>query len=160
MPSISVICDVIILVGAVVVAITNIWKFFARPAEKMKEKYDEETTAHFRESLVKELPQAINEQKISDTLLQNIMPALDNIRQMNETQNDKIEILMTSSRDILREKIMTLYYLHKKDKVLHFYEREALDQYYKDYKAEGGNSYIDKYFARMEKWEVLDEDYS
>jgi hypothetical protein len=32
------------------------------------------------------------------------------------------------------------------------YEKEALEQYYIDYKAEGGNSYIDKYYKRMSTW--------
>jgi hypothetical protein len=35
------------------------------------------------------------------------------------------------------------------------YEREALDQYYKDYHALNGNSYIDKRMARMAKWQVI-----
>jgi hypothetical protein len=38
-------------------------------------------------------------------------------------------------------------------------EREALDVYYADYKAIGGNSYIDKYYRRMKRWRVDYEDY-
>jgi hypothetical protein len=40
-----------------------------------------------------------------------------------------------------------------------YHEREALTQYYKDYKAMGGNSYIDRYYNRMSDWDVTDDDY-
>lgn len=39
------------------------------------------------------------------------------------------------------------------------HEREALEQYYKDYKALNGNSYIDKYYSRMILWDIVADDY-
>ena len=50
------------------------------------------------------------------------------------------------------------YNKNKSDKHMTFHEREALDQYYKDYKKIGGNSYIDKYYNRMSVWTVGDDD--
>ena len=35
------------------------------------------------------------------------------------------------------------------------YDREALTQYYKDYKALNGNSYIDRRYERMKRWETI-----
>ena len=32
-------------------------------------------------------------------------------------------------------------------------------QYYKDYKAINGNSYIDKYYNRMKKWAIVPDEY-
>lgn len=159
MPSISLICDVVILIGAVVVAITNIWKFFAKPTARIRNLYGEEAAKRFRESLARELPRAINEQKISESLLENVMPLLEEIKQMNAEQNEKIDILMTSSRDMLREKILSIYYAHQKDKKLRRYERDALDLLFKDYKTEGGNSYIDKCYSIMSKWQVEEEEF-
>jgi hypothetical protein len=37
-------------------------------------------------------------------------------------------------------------------------EKERLDQFYKDYKALKGNSYIDKYYKRMSAWKIHDYD--
>jgi helix-turn-helix protein len=54
---------------------------------------------------------------------------------------------------------MALYHKNKADRKLSEHEREALVQYYKDYKAVNGNSYIDKYYARMEKWQTIPEEY-
>jgi hypothetical protein len=54
---------------------------------------------------------------------------------------------------------MNIYHKNKAERAMTEYEREALDQYYKDYHALKGNSYIDKRMARMDKWQVIyDED--
>jgi hypothetical protein len=67
--------------------------------------------------------------------------------------------LVISAKDVLREKIMGIYHKNKRDKTLTLNEKEALDQYYIDYKAMKGNSYIDKYYNRMKKWRVIEDDY-
>ena len=46
---------------------------------------------------------------------------------------------------------------HRRNVTRNIIERERLDQYYKDYKALKGNSYIDKYYNRMKKWETVDD---
>jgi hypothetical protein len=56
---------------------------------------------------------------------------------------------------VLREKIMAIYHKNKQARTLSEYEREALEQYYKDYKALKGNSYIDKRYGRMSKWQIV-----
>jgi hypothetical protein len=80
-----------------------------------------------------------------------------------QTKMDGVEkgmsIMADSARDVLREKIMFIYHHGKATKSMPQHHREALDQYYKDYKAMKGNSYIDKYFKRMKDWKVLDDDY-
>jgi hypothetical protein len=60
---------------------------------------------------------------------------------------------------VLREKIMGIYHKNKRERTLTLSEKEALDQYYIDYKAMKGNSYIDKYYKRMKKWKVDEDDY-
>jgi hypothetical protein len=68
--------------------------------------------------------------------------------------------LVISAKDVLRAKIMRIYDENVKTKKIHLSDKEALDQYYLDYKALKGNSYIDKYYGRMKKWEVIDDDYN
>ena len=55
---------------------------------------------------------------------------------------------------MLRQRIMMIYHNYKTSKRITIYDREALDEAYKDYKAEGGNSYIDKYYNRTLSWET------
>jgi hypothetical protein len=74
------------------------------------------------------------------------------------TNTKTIEALVISAKDVLREKIMAIYHKNKYNRTLTEYEREALNQYYIDYKALKGNSYIDKRYARMDKWKVIYDD--
>ena len=73
---------------------------------------------------------------------------------MSQNASD-LEALKISARDVLREKIMAIYHKNRAERAMSEYEREALDQYYKDYHALKGNSYIDKRMARMAKWQVI-----
>lgn len=166
------ICDVIILIAAVLVAISNIAKFFGKPIKFFKEKNEEE----FRENLKKELPPLLEKhdletrdrylrdrqrylEEIRDSVAAEIGADIKEIKEMNIAQSKEIKTLTDSSKDMLREKIMGIYYSGKKDRTLTLYQHEALQQYYKDYKAENGNSYIDKYWQRMSTWKTLDDDY-
>ena len=74
------------------------------------------------------------------------------------TNSQTIDALVISAKDVLREKIMAIYHKNKYNRTLTEYEREALNQYYVDYKALGGNSYIDKRYNRMDKWKVIYDD--
>lgn len=91
------------------------------------------------------------------------------IVKINTLQNDEIEtikkilekieiqlnVLTESSKDIMRQRIMSIYHKNKVERRMPLYDREALNELYKDYKKEKGNNYIDKYFSRMEKWETV-----
>jgi hypothetical protein len=196
--TLTIICDVIILVAAVCVAIANIYKFFASGGKKVKDKIDEnraeqlqaekmrtretitevnteqeaarkeETIKVLREVLpgmlvdhdlkLREKYKADREQYLLDIKeavvreIQTQLNAVDNI------QCD-MEALAESAKDVLREKIMALYHKNKRSRTMEEHEKEALTQYYKDYKAIGGNSYIDKYYGRMSTWDVIPDDY-
>jgi hypothetical protein len=45
---------------------------------------------------------------------------------VNKNEED-LEALKISARDVLREKIMTIYHKNKSDRTMNEYEREALD---------------------------------
>lgn len=72
---------------------------------------------------------------------------------------DYVSQLALSAKDVLREKIMGVYHKNRNDRTLTENEKEALDVYYKDYKAIGGNSYIDRYYRRMSSWRVIPDHY-
>lgn len=74
------------------------------------------------------------------------------------TNSQTIDALVISAKDVLREKIMAIYHKNKYNRTMTEYEREALNQYYVDYKALNGNSYIDKRYNRMNKWKVIYDD--
>ena len=196
--ALTTICDIIILVAALCVAITNIYKFFANGGKKVKDKIEEnraeqlqaektrtreviaevsteqeatrkaEIVAVLKEELpgmlvdhdikLREKYKADREQYLQDIKEAVVQEIEGQLNAVDSIQSD-MEALAESAKDVLREKIMALYHKNKRSRTMEEHEKEALTQYYKDYKAIGGNSYIDKYWTRMETWGVIPDDY-
>ena len=163
------IADAVILISAIAVAITNIYKFFAKPTSKIKQKMEEQEKARIKKILDEDFPERIKgfdketEQKHQthqENCVQQIKKEVLKEVEDDISRNSKtIEALVISARDVLREKIMGIYHKNKATHSMTEYEREALAQYYKDYKALDGNSYIDRRYERMVGWETIyDED--
>ena len=161
--------DLIILIGALCAAIYKIWDFFAKPTSKLKSRAKQRR----REEILAVLEEVLPEKLKSHDLDTRDRYKADRQRYLTEikdevikqvggtiTKNDKdLAALMISQRDVLREKIMRIYHSYKHERAFPLYEQEALKQYYKDYKELKGNSYIDKYYGRMDKWQIIYDDY-
>lgn len=175
MPPIETICDWIILFAAVVAAITTIIKFFKQPfiwGKNKKEQLKEQRKLEIKEVLIEEMPEKFLEhdletrnkylsdrqkylKEIKEEVHKEIKDTLDEIKQLNIEQTKQISLIHQSSKDMLRQRIMMIYHNCRESKKISIYDREALDEAYKDYKAEGGNSYIDKYYSRTIDWETF-----
>lgn len=163
------VADLIILIGALCAAIYKIWDFFAKPTSKLKTKIKEKRKREIVLVLDEVLPDKLkaHDLKVRDKYkadreryLQEIKEeVLEEVSDPISNNTDDLEALKISAKDVLREKIMVIYHKNKRERTLLEHEKEALAQYYKDYKRLNGNSYIDKYYARMEKWQVIYDDY-
>ena len=162
------IVDLIILIGALCAAIYKIWDFFAKPTSRLKQRSLEKEKARVIQILDEVLPDKLKEHdlqtrdKYKADRQQYLLDIKDEvIKQVGGSINqnaEDLEALRISAKDVLREKIMRIYHTYKNSRSFPLYEQEALEQYYKDYKKLKGNSYIDKYYGRMSKWEVTYED--
>lgn len=161
--------DLIILIGALCAAIYKIWDFFAKPTSKLKSRAKQRRETEIEAVLNRVLPEKL---KAHDLETRERYKA-DRQRYLTEIKDEVIkqvggtidknvedlEALKISAKDVLREKIMGIYHEYKTERAFPTYKKEALDQYYTDYKKLNGNSYIDKYYARMTKWQEIYEDY-
>ena len=142
---IQTICNIIILIGGVVGAILTIGKFSGIQFNFLKGK---------RKKLIKKdldelLPQYF------DKYMLEMQKELQEIKSINLKQNETIENLLYGIRDTLRYQIMAIYQKYKKTQQIPLYEYEKLEDTYKDYKKLDGNHYIDKYYERMQRWEII-----
>lgn len=160
--------DYIILFGALVGAIYKIYDFFATPTSKLKQRALEKEKQRIGIVLDEKLPQILynHDLETRDKYRNDRQNYLNEIKAeiLAEISDDintntkTIDALVISAKDVLREKIMAIYHKNKYNRTVTEYEREALNQYYIDYKALGGNSYIDKRYKRMDKWKVIYDD--
>ena len=166
--TISELVDYIILLGALAGAIYKIYDFFAMPTSKLKQRAIEREKEHIGAVLDEKLPQILYKHDLEtkekykndrQNYLNEIKAEiLAEIGDDINTSTKTIDALVISVKDVLREKIMAIYHKNKYNRTLTEYEREALNQYYVDYKALEGNSYIDKRYKRMDKWKVIYDD--
>ena len=162
------IVDYIILFAALLGAIYKIWDFFATPTSKLKQKAEEKEKQRIGAVLDEKLPKILYDHDLEtrdkykgdrQNYLNEIKAeVLKEIGNDMKTNTETIEALVISAKDVLREKIMAIYHKNKYNRTLTEYERESLNQYYIDYKALNGNSYIDKRYNRMDKWKVIFDD--
>lgn len=172
--SLESVCDLIILFGTAYFMILKMIDSFAKPTSKLKKKRVDKEKEKIKEALDEALPKYLESHDIEtkEKFLNEIKEALreenkndfEEIKEINKSQNEQLKYLKemilkinNSSKDIMRQKIMAIYHANKKTKTITIYDKEALDELYKDYKAQNGNSYIEKYYARMKKWKVIDE---
>lgn len=167
--TVSELVDYIVLIGALIGAIYTIWDFFATPTSKLKQRVISREKERIGAVLDEKLPTILynHDLQTRDKYMSDRQNYLNEIKAeiLTEISNDikanteTIDALVISTKDVLREKIMAIYQRNKYNRTMTEYEREALNQYYIDYKALNGNSYIDKRYARMDKWRVIfDED--
>ena len=165
------ICNWIILLGAVAVAVINILKFFGKPVSFFKKKKDKEYQQMLKKSLDEIMPNYFEQhdletrdkylgdrmnylKEIKKSVLEDTKNILEEIRKLSIEQSKNLEKLNQSSKDVLRQKIMTIYHQYKEHRKIPVFAKEALDELYKDYKSQGGNSYIDKYYNRTLSWKT------
>lgn len=170
--NLQVICNWIILIGSVLLAFERIYtNLIKKPSEKLSEKQKQLFNKHFDERLEKSLPPIVTKYMetaraeraaehqdllgdVEKIIEEKTAPFFAEIERINIEQNEKMSILTESSKDMLRDRIMDIYQRSKANKTLTFHDKESLEQYYKDYKAEKGNSYIDKYYKRMSTYSI------
>lgn len=121
-------------------------------------------------------------QKFSNRISKSIEPTIEELKKINEAQNKDIKalqdtlkqnqvqygkekellekqyiVLQTGILDMLRQRIMVIYHKYREVQIISRYDREIVDQLYKDYEKAGGNSYIEKIYARIKRWEVIED---
>lgn len=171
------IASIVILIGSVAVAITNIFKFFGKPIGFFKKKKEQELdreTQHIKTVLEEILPKKLYNhdietrdrykgdrqnylQEIKSSVLHDVEGTLQEILELQKELKEEIEKVNRSTKDMLRQRIMYIYEAHKEEGKLPLTMRENLDELYNDYTAQGGNSYITKYYKRMLLWEIIND---
>lgn len=168
------ICDLIILIGALVVAILNIYKFFAKPGSFLKQKMKKESQERIKEIFDELMPKYLEEhdlqtrekyladrkrylQEITNEVLSHIEDDLKQIKESNVEQNETIDILKKQAVDVLRQKIERIYYDYRDKKEIPQFALENLEELYADYTRGGGNHHITKLYKRMKTWKITDE---
>lgn len=147
--TLATICDIIVMIAAVCTALAAIWKFVLNSGKGVKK-----TAAK-----IKEKEEAALKQKIDEAISPVLFQLGENTKKLElvDAHDKQLASILDVQRELLRQRIMEIYSRNRSRKALEYHEREELEKAYKIYKEVDGNSYIDKYYIRMEKWDTIDE---
>lgn len=94
--------------------------------------------------------------KFTDEFVSSFVPPLvQPFKEQDEKLLQKIELLTSSSNDLLRKDMTDIYYKFLPYKKILQFEKECFIKLYDDYVKQGGNSYIQHIYAEMMEWEVV-----
>ena len=140
--------EVAMTVAPFLLALSTILSFIGKPIGFFKKKAKKaENERNYK--LIEEVTQKV---------VAKLEPDLDEIKQQNIEQYEEIRVLNSSSKDVLRKHILDIYYKYKYTRAIPETERKMLDDFYRDYTAEHGNSYIQHRYEQMQKWRILPDD--
>lgn len=142
----------IILIAAAIGAIKTIYGVFAKPTSFFKKRASDSHKRVIRETLEEELPVLVTEMG---------KPYVRYVTEHGKTLEVMEECSKTTRlalQNMIRQRILELYYTRKTTKTLYHFEKECLDQLYEDYRNFNANSYVEELHRRMSSWDVLPEE--
>lgn len=95
-------------------------------------------------------------QKTTEKVAEQILtPIIATFEEKNRLQDEKLEMLIKSSNDMLRKDIVRIYYKYLSYEKILQYDKEFVCAVYQDYHSQGGNSFIDGIMKIIRTWLVV-----
>ena len=153
------ICNLIILISAVIIASKNIYSFFKKPVDDIQERARANEERHIEQVLEDQIPPLL--QKNCEV----IMGSLDELKEMTIDQEgqltqmqESLDLLNSSQLDILRYNMNKLYYKYRPYKKMLNADKKAFIKLYNDYKLMHGNTWIDALYAEVKDWPIVEDE--
>ena len=153
------VCNLIILISAVIIGIKNIYGFFKKPVDDLHTKAHKEEEKHIEEVIDKKMPDIVQEN------CNKMMQSLDNIEFMVGGQKgdlehiqESVDLLNASNLDLMRYNMNSLYYRYRPYKKILKKKKKAFMKFYTDYHQMGGNTWIDTLYNEVLTWEIVEDE--
>ena len=153
------IANLIILVSAVIIAGKNIFAFFKKPVDDLKESAREDEEKHIEEVLKREMPKLLGDN------CKVIMGSLDELKDLTMSQEaqldeiqDSINLLNQSQLDMMRYNMNKIYYKYRPYKKVLSADKKAFIKIYNDYKSMDGNTWIDSLYSELKDWPIVEDE--
>lgn len=170
--SLQTLCNAIVLVGAVIIAIKNIYHFFKKPVTDLQEKANTKEEKHIEEIIQKKVPELLiqhgqnvaesrrlEDQKRDAAIKSSIIDAIDikinELKMLNNDIQSSLKALNMAQLNTMRynlDSIYTKYFPYKKITAI---DKQAFIKMYEDYKTMGGNTWVDTLYNELINWETI-----
>ena len=175
------VCNVIVLVSAVIIAGKNIWEFFKKPVDDLQARASEREEAHIEEVIDRRVPdllaahsekvkgernheEACRAQSIKDDIIAAVDEKIGELKLMTVEQDKQlssirksIDLLNQSQLDMMRYDMNKIYYKYRPYKRILSADKKAFIKIYNDYKSMDGNTWIDALYAELIEWQIVED---
>ena len=176
------VCNLIILISAVIVAGKTIYGFLKKPVDDLHDKAYNTEERHIESVIEQKMPELLkdhgeavkNERKketqdMMNSVKEGILEVLDDkIEELKEISLDQNRELMTiqktvkqlndSSMDVMRYDMNKIYYKYRPYKKILDCDKKAFIKFYTDYHEMGGNTWIDSLYKEVVTWEIVEDE--
>ena len=173
-------CNIIILVGAIVVAIKNIVAFIKKPVNDLSEKANSKEEKHIEEVIDQKVPELLKKHgetvagvraeedrarvdEITNSIITVVDSKMEELKEISLHQGEEItsikhsiDLLKNAQLDTMRYSMNKIYYKYRPYKKILDCDKKAFIKLYNDYKPMGGNSWIDSLYPEVMSWEVVE----
>ena len=157
--SLQEVCNIIILVSAVIIAVKNIYGFLKKPVDDLHGRAQSAEEKHIEKVLEKKLPEMVNDshESIIDSLEEIKGLVLDQQHNFDKIQKS-VDLLNVSQIDLMRYNMNRLYYKYRPFKKILDCDKKAFMKLYSDYHDMGGNTWIDALHDEVMHWEIVEDE--
>lgn len=164
----------VVFIATLLNSVLIIYNVTGKPYKFLKKRKNKELQQKWKENfetysneVVETLKPQLREY-IQDTVKECIAPLEKQLEEIKGLAHDhsvrldaidkKMRLIDNGCKDVLRQKMMTIYHKNEAKQEWTIYAKEAFDELYKDYTEDGGNSYITKYYERTRSWKIIADD--
>lgn len=176
------ICNVIILVSAVIIAAKNIYNFFKKPVDDLHDKSLIAEEKRIEKVIEKKVPEIMQNcaqsmkeeqrnqlQSMEESIKETVINAFDTkIEELKEISldhgqglkqvQDSLDLIGNSQLDLMRYNMNKIYYKYRPYKKILSADKKAFIKIYNDYKPMGGNNWIDALYEELITWEIVEDE--
>ena len=153
------VCNLIILISAVLIAGKNIYGFLKKPVDDLHERTQSAEEEHIEQVINDKVPKILDQHQevIVDSLEEIKALVLDQGRDLDKIQKS-VDILNVSQMDLMRYNMNRLYYKYRPFKKILDCDKKAFIKLYSDYHEMGGNTWIDSLYNEVMQWEIVEDE--
>lgn len=94
-------------------------------------------------------------QIVEECISRIVPPMIEGQLQHNKEQDQKLDKLIQSSNDTLRQEMIQIYHKYLPYQKILYYDRENFNKLFKDYVSQDGNSFMTTIKAEMDTWSTV-----
>ena len=175
------VCNIIVLISAVIIAGKNIWEFFKKPVDDLQVRANAKEEEHIEEVIDRRVPEllakhsekvkgernheeACRAQSIKDDIIAAVEGRIDELKNMTVEQDKQLsslvksmDLLTQSQMDMMRYDMNRIYYKYRQYKKILSADKKAFIKIYHDYKSMDGNTWIDALYAELKDWPIVED---